>query len=344
MKKRVIYFDILKAIAILFVILIHAVSEHWDTLNVNSGSFVSLSLLDSISRFCVPVYFMISGAIFLNEEKNITIKDILKKYIPRILLIFIFWNMAYSLIYNYINDRVIDFAFVSKTFLHTLLGEGVFHLYFLPIIIGFYLCVPLLRKITTKDNRNILLYLIILLTIVFGSERLLLYFFDASVSYTLLFGGYLIYFILGYYLNTFDINKKNTNIIYILGIGGLLITFLGTIITSRVNGITDVFFKYDTFNVILYSSCIFLFAKNNFKKINDKLLSVLSKTNFGIYLIHGLVLGGLEYIGVFNKLDSTSITLSVILNTILIYIISIISVFILIKIPFIRRLVSLEKR
>ena len=129
MKKRVIYFDILKAIAILFVILIHAVSEHWDTLNVNSGSFVSLSLLDSISRFCVPVYFMISGAIFLNDDKNITIKDILKKYIPRILLIFIFWNMAYSLIYNYINDRVIDFAFISKTFLHTLLGEGVFHLY-----------------------------------------------------------------------------------------------------------------------------------------------------------------------------------------------------------------------
>ena len=113
MNKRVIYFDILKAIAIIFVILIHVVSEHWDTLDVNSGSFVSLSLLDSVSRFCVPLYFMISGAIFLNEEKKITIKDILKKYIPRILLIFIFWNMAYTLIYYCVNDKVIDISFVT---------------------------------------------------------------------------------------------------------------------------------------------------------------------------------------------------------------------------------------
>ena len=344
MKKRVLYFDILKAIAIIFVILIHVISEHWLLLDVNSNSFISLTFLDSLSRFCVPAYFMISGAIFLNEDKKVTIKDILKKYVPRILLIFVFWNLAYNFIYLFVNKGTINFNTISTIIINTLLGKGIFHLYFLPIIIGFYLCVPLIKKITTKDNRDLLKYLILLLFLVFGTERLLMYFFNIKIDYSLLFGGYLIYFLLGYYLNTFSINKKNTRLIYILGIIGLIITFVGTIITSKERGITDVFFKYDTFNVIMYSSFIFLFVKNNLNKANERVLGILSKTNFGIYLIHGLVLGLLEYIGIFNRIDSTSITLSVLVNVIIIYIVSLICVSILIKIPGIRRLVSLEKR
>ena len=341
MKKRVLYFDILKIVAIVFVILIHVISEYWDSLNINSGSFIILSILESISRFCVPIYFMVSGALFLSDEKKITFKDILKKYVPRILLLFVFWNLLYSFLSVIITKDVITLKMVGKVLLNTLLGEGIFHLYFLPIIIGFYLCVPLIKKITVKENKELLKYFIIILFIFFGFERLLEYLFNISISYQLLFGGYLIYFILGYYLSTFEISKKETNIIYILGILGFIITLGFTIVFSKAKGITDVFLKYDTFNVIMYSSCVFLFAKNYFNKFNDKLLNVLSKTNFGVYLIHGLVLGLLEYIGLFDKLP---IVLSIVLNCAIIYIVSTICVYILIKTPIIKRLVSLERR
>ena len=341
MKKRVLYFDILKIIAIIFVILIHVISEYWDHLNVNSGSFIILSVLESISRFCVPIYFMVSGAIFLNEEKNLTIKDILKKYVLRLVLLFIFWNLVYNFLNIIVYKDTITLKMVYEVLLNTLLGNGIFHLYFLPIIIGFYLCSPILKKVTTKGNRNILKYLIILLFVFLGSGRILSYLFNISIFYPILFSDYLIYFILGYYLNTFEINKRNTNYIYILGIIGFIITLVGTIISSKVNGITDVFLKYDTFNVIMYSSCIFLFAKNNFKRFNDKLLNILSRTNFGVYLIHGLILGLVMYIGLF---DSLPIVLSIIVNSIIIYIVSTICVYILIKIPVIKKLVSLERR
>ena len=341
MKKRVLYFDILKIVAIVFVILIHVISEYWDSLNINSGSFIILSILESISRFCVPIYFMVSGALFLSDEKKITFKDILKKYVPRILLLFVFWNLLYSFLSVIITKDVITLKMVGKVLLNTLLGEGIFHLYFLPIIIGFYLCVPLIKKITVKENKELLKYFIIILFIFFGFERLLEYLFNISISYQLLFGGYLIYFILGYYLSTFEISKKETNIIYILGILGFIITLGFTIVFSKAKGITDVFLKYDTFNVIMYSSCVFLFAKNHFNKFNDKLLNVLSRTNFGVYLIHGLVLGLLEYIGLFDKLP---IVLSIVLNCAIIYIVSTICVYILIKTPIIKRLVSLERR
>lgn len=344
MKKRIIYFDILKAIAILLVIVIHVISEYWDSLDVNKPTFIVLSFIDSLCRFSVPIYFMVSGAIFLNEEKKVTIKDVLKKYIPRILLLFFFWNLVYSFLNIIVNDGTLNFKLIKNIILGTLFGDGIFHLYFLPIIIGFYLCLPVLKNITNTNNRNVLKYLIIVLFLFFGFERILDYLFNISIYYTIVFGGYLIYFILGYYLSTFTINKKNTKTIYTLGIVGFLITFICTVLFSKINGITDVFFKYDTFNVIMYSSAVFLFIKNNFNNINEKILNVLSKTNFGIYLIHGLVLGYIEYSGLFIKLSNISIVLSVFISSIIIYFASLVLIFILLKIPYIKKLVSLERR
>lgn len=344
MKKRVLYFDILKVIAIFFVIFIHVISEYWKNLNVKDINFLILTILDSISRFCVPIYFMISGALFLNEDKKVTIKDVLKKYVPRVLVIFIFWNLVYNFLNIIVNKEIIDINIILEIIKNTLLGKGIFHLYFLPIISGYYLCLPILKQVTKKENKNILKYLIIILFIFLGLKGVLSYLFNISISYSILFSGYLIYFILGYYLNTFEISKKNTNIIYALGFIGLIITSVCTIYYSMHNNLTEVFFKYNSFNVIMYSSAVFLFAKNNFNKFNEKLLNVLSKVNFGMYLIHGLILGLLEYVGIFKLIDSISISLSVIINSIIIYILSFIVVFILDKIPFIRRLVSLERR
>ena len=344
MKKRVLYFDILKAIAIIFVIFIHVISEYWEFLNVKSVDFLVLTIFDSISRFCVPIYFMVSGALFLNEEKKVTIKDVLKKYIPRLLIIYIFWNLAYIFIDMIIDKEALTLSVVGNTILDTLLGKGILHLYFLPIMLGFYLCMPIIKNITKKDNRSILKYLIILLFIFLGFSGPLKYLFNITISYPILFSGYLIYFILGYYLNTFEISKRNTNIIYTLGFIGLLITSVCTLLFSHESGVTEVFFKYGTFNVIMYSSAIFLFAKNNLNKGNSSVIRVLSKTNFGIYLVHGLTLGLLVAIGSFEYFDNMSIIFSVIVNTIFIYIISFACVYILEKIPIIRRLISLEKR
>lgn len=345
MKKRVLYFDVLKVIAVFFVILIHVVSEYWDTLSVNSSSFIGLSLLDSLSRFCVPIYFMVSGAIFLNEEKEITVKDVFKKYIPRILIIFIFWNLVYSFLnILIIGNKTLSFKVIGNIIINTLLGKGLFHLYFLPILMGFYLCLPLLKYITKKENKDILKYMIIVLFIFISVNKLLNYAFSLSISYPILFGGYLIYFVIGYYLNTFEISEKDTRLIYLLGILGLVVTISGTIICSRMFGKTEAFFNYLSFNVILYASAIFLFAKNKIKKVNDKVLKILTDTHFGIYLIHGLVLGLFEVIGMFKLFDKFTIPVSVLLSSIVIYCVSLISIFIGVKIPIVKNLISLDKK
>ena len=71
MKKRIVYFDVLKVITCFMVIMIHVISRTWYVLDLKSNEFTFLTILDSICRCAVPIYLMISGAIFLNEDKNI---------------------------------------------------------------------------------------------------------------------------------------------------------------------------------------------------------------------------------------------------------------------------------
>ena len=81
MKKRIVYFDVLKVITCFMVIMIHVISRTWYVLDLKSSEFTFLTILDSICRCAVSIYLMISGAIFLNEDKNIKIKSWKNYYI-----------------------------------------------------------------------------------------------------------------------------------------------------------------------------------------------------------------------------------------------------------------------
>lgn len=339
MKKRILYFDFLKVIASIAVVFIHVISEFWYGLTVTSLDFKILTIFDSLARFCVPIYFMISGAIFLNEEKKLNIKDIFFKYILRIFLIFLFWNLIYECLnIVFLEHSIITKEIVVTLLKNTILGQGVFHLSFLVIIIGFYLCVPVLRLITKKENKNLLKYLIIILFAFTSIKPILLYLFDIKISYSLVFSGYLLYFILGYYLNTFEVNKNTTKVIYILGIISLITTSVLTIYYSNYLGKpSELFFDYLTPNVVIYSSCIFLLSKNIFKISNDKGLNLFAKTYFGVYLIHGLILGFYLQLGLFNL--NMPLGLLVILLTIIIYFTSLLVSFIMGYIPLIKKLI-----
>ena len=156
MKKRIVYFDVLKVITCFMVIMIHVISRNWYVLDLKSNEFTFLTILDSICRCAVPIYLMISGAIFLNEDKNIKIKDMFRKYILNIFLIYLFWNMTYSILNIIVyGNKIINVKVLKDIFISTILGNGIFHLKFLVTIIGFYLCVPFVRCITKKENKNL---------------------------------------------------------------------------------------------------------------------------------------------------------------------------------------------
>ena len=69
----VAYLDYLRLVAILGVIIIYvATSLNFYRQDYASLNWQILNFWDGLSRFCVPVFIMISGAIFLNPDFDLS--------------------------------------------------------------------------------------------------------------------------------------------------------------------------------------------------------------------------------------------------------------------------------
>ena len=89
-EKRIVYLDYLRVLATLAVFLLHISSQNWKNTDVNTFQWQIFNFTDSISRWCVAVFVMISGALFLGRRHSI--KKIYTKYIFRLVTAALFWG------------------------------------------------------------------------------------------------------------------------------------------------------------------------------------------------------------------------------------------------------------
>lgn len=87
-KKRIAYLDYLRVISMLGVVFNHIfVTARTDFSNHSQNFEILCWCIRGVMHFCVPIFFMISGFLFLNPKKIITIKDLFKKYILKYIFI-----------------------------------------------------------------------------------------------------------------------------------------------------------------------------------------------------------------------------------------------------------------
>ena len=86
------YISNLRNIATFSVIFVHAAAIYvLNFQNISLESWRIANFLDSFVRFCVPAFLMISGALLLNKEEDITV--FINKRLKRVLIPFIFWTV-----------------------------------------------------------------------------------------------------------------------------------------------------------------------------------------------------------------------------------------------------------
>ena len=276
----------LRILATLSVIVIHVSGP----LVVKYGEISSFdwnvaNFFDSISRYSVPVFFMISGSLLLSQDYKFI--EFLKKRLGKILPPFLFWSLMYAILNRYVfGSEVFNFGKTVKDIFY----GSEYHLWFIYSLIGVYLFTPVLQKWIKNALQKEILYVLIIwiLTLIIDIPGLKIYFPQIDLSY---FSGFLGYFVLGYYLQKFS--NKGKLIPVFLVISGILITILGTYIFTVKNAkVYSYFYQYLNLNTLMVSSGVFLL----FEKIeisNKKFNLIVFKLNeccFGIYLIHPLVL------------------------------------------------------
>ena len=133
--------DALRILAAWMVVLIHVCAFCIGSEGFPGQSPGWVYLLDSLVRSsAVPLFVMVSGSLFLGGREMIPLQRILKKYMLRLFLLYLFWALFYAV------DACGPAAFLSaagwKQLILTAL-EGKYHLWYLPRLIGTYALIPL---------------------------------------------------------------------------------------------------------------------------------------------------------------------------------------------------------
>ncbi len=108
MNQKLIWPDLLKVSSIFFVILLHTSMPY--LYRFNSISLINwqiANIFDSLSRMAVPVFFMISGAIYLNRP-GINLMTFYKDKFIKIVFPLFFWSIVYLFWDKYYLNSDID--------------------------------------------------------------------------------------------------------------------------------------------------------------------------------------------------------------------------------------------
>lgn len=147
-KPKLLELDLVRAAAILAVLIIHATADATVELALGSGSQAMYLTLNKLSNFAVPVFILLSGLVlFYRYQDDFGGKQALLFYVRRVrqvLFPYLIWSLFYYLYNQWIYDRA-RLHFDAAEFGELLpWADASYHLYFMIIIVQFYLIFPLL--------------------------------------------------------------------------------------------------------------------------------------------------------------------------------------------------------
>ena len=146
MKQRIVFLDYLRVMACFMVLIVHATEpyyldpEGYLHIATRSDSFW-VAFLDSAARSCVPL-FVLASSYLLFPLKTDTL-SFFRRRVSRILVPFVVWAFVYTGLYG---GRWLELAFNFP-------ATGG-HLWFVPMLAGLYLLMPLLSPWAEKASER----------------------------------------------------------------------------------------------------------------------------------------------------------------------------------------------
>lgn len=199
-------FDLIRAVAIVFVICIHSMGYIGDVVQHSadiSYLFVVKGVYDCVIYTGVPLFVMLSGALLLGKTEEWSV--FFHKRFKRVLIPFVIWSVIVFLIQSYVEGDGLHFPTSFVEFLRQFFTNGVHGIYwFVYMLIGLYLLVPLLRiLLSNSDERTAVYMMTILLIASFMSDSDIKIFSELNLP----IGIYLFYFIAGYVVYRYFLQK-----------------------------------------------------------------------------------------------------------------------------------------
>lgn len=192
MTSRKNSYDLLRIISAFAVVMIHVNATITTNLDISLLDWSLGSFINTITRFSVPCFVMLSGALLLNNKKNMNYSYFYRKSFYKIgipLCVFTLFSFLFSVCTALVNKKsLID---VFKAYL-----SGDFNNYwFMFMLIGLYFLVPVIIRIKeTVKFRTYCVFAVCWMVLACISQATSVY----SVSYSLgIIFSFVSYFVIG---------------------------------------------------------------------------------------------------------------------------------------------------
>ena len=292
--NRIEWIDLVRAIAILTVLYIHATDGIYI---ISSDAIMNYTLFSRIFQFAslfigrigVPFFLMITGYLLLDrvydDEK---VRKFWNKSCKGLVIVTVIWSIIYA-----ISIQVV--AFFSSQVNPVEAGNLFFsHMWYMPMIIGMYLSMPFVatslnhfEPSTIKQATivfSLLAFLLPFITLLFDMEGIK----NVSIQFCLGFSGgiYGIYIILGWLTKKDLFKKYSSNKFRLIAIVSFLICVLFQYY-AFIKGYN--FFLWYEFPFILTGSFALFELCSRRKKVRGfRGIQFLAKYSFAVFLIHNL--------------------------------------------------------
>ncbi|WP_368570508.1 acyltransferase [Acinetobacter baumannii] len=323
-KERIIWLDYVRCFACLSVVLLHAIAPYTSAntqLFINGihpfkGYWIAANTIDSFTRMCVPLFFMLSGYFFFSD-RNVKVKNFIKLIVS---LIFYSALCVISVkLMSYATNNVVtvpSYGFFDK--------PAFYHLWFFYVLIPIYFIAGIIK--VRKEN---LLYILAIATLIFtllnpSMNVITKKIFNIDIRNKFMLDGnfifYLSYAFIGGALSHINIINKNRvfTISLIMFLTSALL--MGYLTMNETINQGKLYTGYRAYVSPLVAICSISFMimlmslSGRLKRI--KIIELISILSLPIYGVHAVILYSLRKIYNYQTLNFYTSTVMVFLFTI----------------------------
>lgn len=277
-NERLHYWDNLKALLIICVVVGHVVSNYINKCDL--GRYVGVF----IYSFHMPLFAYVSGIFAAKSKRDSTDK------IPKLFTYYLVMETVYAFVkYFIMHDRAFNYSYTYPYYTY----------WWILFLIQVYFIIPFIKKY----NPYIWIFVTVLISLYIGTDKNVSYQFNASR-----FFYFLPFFLLGFYFDESKVVekvKKNRIILIIINVAIMYVllfktsvntvNFIGALPYSKLSQITTEGIAY---RCIAYITAITMsmLVMSLVPKTSNKLISYVGRNTLTIYLTHGIVFEYLNFI------------------------------------------------
>ena len=287
------WLDNSRILAMFAVVFLHAAGPIVVEGDIGTEYWWVGNLYDSLMRWCVPVFIMISGALLLDTSKKEDLNTFYSKRISKIFAPIIFWTafyLAWVSLKGVIKGNPLSVSDLATSMLS---GTPHYHMWFLYMIAILYIFVPFLRKVVASSTRKELIVLSGISLILSAINDIADIFWPKKVTlFVTLFLSYIPYFFIGHLIRTADKNYSKITLWAIFSIS-FIFTAASFYIASKEIGIGAGMYFYSFLSVTVIPmsiSAMLILRSCSRPLITSNITKKISALTLGVYLIHPVFL------------------------------------------------------